>query len=180
MTLHVPDATRLTAPGQQPADAAAVVGLDKLAEVPYVIGGNGSGKHAVSCAQAALAQPHRRLGGPVAGTVCGQVATVVPGWGSFEAANPRFASYLTGRCPYCAWLVAFELNTEQAELAALAPAADELPALTRLLSDPQLAVRICEAILADGSYDPDHPAQGAAARPRHRACPGAAGSRRLC
>lgn len=59
--------------------------------------------------------------------------------------------------PYCGWLVALEQNTEHAEIAALAPAADELPALTRLLPDPYLAVRICEAILASDHWDHDHP-----------------------
>lgn len=143
-------------PGPRPAatDRAAT---GALADVPYVIGGNDRGKHAVSHARAtaALAQPHGR--GPQAGTVCGQDAVVVPKWGSFEATNPLFASYLTGRCPDCAWLVALEQHTEQDELAALAPAAADLPALTQLLPDPQLAVRICEAILADRSCDPDHP-----------------------
>lgn len=158
MTESDPGGIRHAPPRPQSVDGTCQASPDTLADVPYVIGGNNTGKHAVSHerAVAALTQP-RGDRGPHARTVCGEDAAVVPTWGSFEAANPKFASYLTGRCPHCAWQVAFEQHIEQDELAALAPAADELPALTRLLPDPQLAVRICEAILADRSCDPDHP-----------------------
>jgi hypothetical protein len=131
-----------------------------LPDARWLIGVEGALKHAVPRHEAALAMARQAEGRPWnVPKLCGGPAQLVAGWGAFENDNPRLAF---NRCPTCRWAVAIERDAVQAELDAIAPSSSELPALTRLLDEPLMAVRICQAILAstsasDSEYERDHP-----------------------
>src|SRR5215470_11905098 len=127
-------------------------------DAPYVIGQSTAGwlMHAVAWAEATAAvqrAPHQRH--RLVATECGAAALLVTGWGAFTHDN-RLLSADT-RCPTCGWAVALAQDTIAAELDAIAPDPADLPALTRVLDHPLIAVRLCQAILAAGDHDRDDP-----------------------
>lgn len=128
------------------------------ADSPYGVGVGGNWKHAVDCGQAVLV-PARRSE-LLAFALCGEPAVPVPSWGGFDRANPLFAAGRAAeRCPHCVWRLALEQRAEAAEIAMLTPVGRDLDVLARLLPDPMMVPRICEAILDRSGldYDRDHP-----------------------
>jgi hypothetical protein len=90
---------------------------------------------------------------------CGVAVMVAWDWGAFRRGNDRLTAHQL--CPHCAWTVAFDHGTVHAELAVLGPSPVELDAWRRLMPDPSLPVRVCQAILAERDaekgYDKDSP-----------------------
>jgi hypothetical protein len=130
-----------------------------LPQAPYVIGSSAGRMHAVAwtAADAAIkTAPHQRHRLVI--TECDTEANLVTGWGAFTYTNRLLTR--DSRCPTCGWAVALAQDTIPAELNAITPDPTELPALTRILDEPLIAVRLCEAILADNDlatyYDRDH------------------------
>jgi len=143
-----------------PTTAADHANPPPLPDAPYVVGSGPDGlRHAVAwtaantAAQTEPNQRHRSVP-----TECDATATLITGWGAWTYDNPRLRR--DTRCPTCGWAVALARDTTPAELAAIAPDPAELPALTRILDEPLLAVRLCQAILTDPDlathYGRDH------------------------
>ncbi|UKD50810.1 hypothetical protein L3Q65_00510 (plasmid) [Amycolatopsis sp. FU40] len=143
--MHQPEATRHQPP---------VAGV-------YVAGYGGGRVHALEPRRAAQACDRMRCGGSLAVSVCGDPAGPMPGWGAFASGGPPSAGRRSlERCPFCAWALALDQRTEAAELARLTPTGTDLDVLTRLLPEPLITVKLCEAILnaaEDDGWDRDHP-----------------------
>jgi hypothetical protein len=138
--------------------------MPQLPDGPYLIGTETSGDtHALARDEVLRAvDKHGGVQGTEVRTACGRAAALLaPRWGAFEHGN----RYLEDTCPWCRWTVAIAKNAIQAELDALAPDPDELPVFARVVGEPMMVVRICEAIIATTSgpdgredgYDLDHP-----------------------
>ena len=128
-----------------------------LIDAPYVIGGGIGLMHAVAWTDADTAithAPHQQHRLAVA-TQCDTTAALMPEWGAFTYDNRHLRR--DNRCPTCGWAVALATDTVPAELAAITPDPAALPALTRVLDQPLIAARLCQAILAGADYDRDHP-----------------------
>lgn len=136
-------------------DAAHVVGFDHRGRRHAI-----EHRDAAAAISAAAEKGHPRC--PRAFPVCraGQV-TVVPKLGAFDrATNPQLHARQV--CPTCAWTIALETGRTDIELRALTPAAADVEPLRRRLTDPRLAVRLAETILAAAlkpgyDYDLTHP-----------------------
>jgi hypothetical protein len=131
-----------------------------LPDVPFITGAH-HGWHAIARAYAAGAIEERGRC-PVAAALCGAIVR--------GATRPELMTYdrtaFPGRmCIPCGWAVAAAGGriALQAEAVRWRPAADELPALARLLPDPFVAVKACQDIIAAaaspcGDHELDHPA----------------------
>lgn len=120
-----------------------------IPDVPYMIGiAGGLGPlHAIDHDSAVKAV---EWAGPDTTTVyvpaeCGETVLIARYWGGFERGNRHLHSV----CPYCAWAVATVTLTTDVELDAVTPSKLELPALARLLPEPNVTRRLCEAILRE-------------------------------
>lgn len=126
-----------------------------LPDEPYVAGMCHDQVHALprEWAQHAIDQ---QMDGPVAApAVCGRLTIVMVAMPSLSEWRP------TGLCGYCGWAIAIETGTVQARLDALTPTGQTHAALARLIGDPLMARRLCEAVIArasdpDAEYELDH------------------------
>lgn len=137
--------------------------LPPIPDVPYLIGiaADLGALHAVSHGTAtwAAANGDSSRDRVSVGAECGTVVVLARQWGAFCRGNRRLG---VGRaCLRCAWMVALDQDTVDAELELLVPTEAQRPALDRALPDPLIVHRICANILAarDAAedYDTDHP-----------------------
>lgn len=141
--------------------------LPAIPEVPYLIGVHSGGDglvHAIGHDNATWAVENA-VGGELfarASAVCGATVQIARYWGEFRRGNPQLDQLAGEVCPHCAWAVALDRGTTDAELALLTPAGPVLAAQRRLMPDPLLVVRICQRLLAlraapDRQHDEDSP-----------------------
>lgn len=121
-----------------------------ITTVKFLIGTGGSsdGLHAVK-------ERHHTSPRSHVPSVCGPFVTIAKKWGEFIRGN----EYVDRRdlCPECAWLVALEHGTADAELAVRRPKGAAWRALQRALPDPLMFVRLCDRLLELGrENDADH------------------------
>jgi len=136
-----------------------------MPDAPYVIGIHADDGllHAVDRAYASRVVATRDEIDTRVGSVCGKFVVIARTWGEFRRGASRWVDDLTGHlCPFCAWTVAlYHGQTDiDRELKTLTPKGQELAALTRLMPDPMLLVKICQRILdarsgPDAQYDDD-------------------------
>lgn len=140
--------------------------MPPLPDVPYLIGIDEQW-HAIRRALAVWAEQHgdddtsRDTPRVRVGAECGTSVIVARRLGEFRRGTADVDIRAGNLCAHCGWSVALTQGTTTTELAAYTPTGRELAALHRLLPDPLLAVRICQAILAAAmsgdEYDADHP-----------------------
>ena len=128
--------------------------VNDLPDVPYLTG-VGRGWHAISLPS----MDYLRTGpaDSVAFAVCGELVRVAPRSGAYNRGDVPVSN---DPCHVCAFTVAAAggIPALQAEIDRLRPTSDELPALSRLMPDPFLAVNTCQAIAAEPDWEPGHPA----------------------
>ena len=134
-----------------PAETGPLV---TLPDVPYLTG-VGRGWHAIDLPSMGYLRT-----GPadsVAFAVCGELVRVAPRSGAYNRSDVPVSN---DPCHVCAFTVAAAGGESalQAEINRLRPTSDEIPALSRLMPDPFLAVNICRAIAAEPDWEPGHPA----------------------
>lgn len=128
-----------------------------IPDVPYVIGLDGGPLHAVRHATAvdaaALVEPGQWL--TVARSVCGQPVRIARAWGEFARSNEQLTVHAV--CPECEWEAAIESGTTVTVIKAMRLTGADRDAATKAFGVPDLACRLCAAILVGDRYDQDHP-----------------------
>jgi hypothetical protein len=134
----------------------AAAEMSALPDEPYVAGMcHDHEVHAVprEWAQHAIDQ---QMDGPVAAAaVCGRLTIVM-------VAMPSLSEWRSTRlCGYCGWAIAIEAGIIEARLDAITPTGRARDALARLIGDPLVARRLCEAVIGrasgpDADYELGH------------------------
>lgn len=128
--------------------ALSVPDIYPLPDAELVFGvSESSGRHAVTHDMAATVVEHSSIREAAPWALCGERVGLATKWGSYQSDSPYLAQGRT--CWSCAWIVAAERGEVEATIAAAAPGANEIAALTSALGDPLAGVRLLEAIAAD-------------------------------